>query len=206
MHKTLVIFSFLLINQLGFCQKLVEKALTNTYTKHLQIDASKCFELSLDTRQSNVLKVEASMEGEDVKDLVINMEENGKNILVSTELLPNFKDPRYKFSALKVTSIALKVTLPEYMTASIYGTNTSVIAKGKYDDLFISLSDGNCSLIAVSKKVSVRTQKGKIALHNIKGKIKAISEYGKVYRNNVPKGHQQFDIQSIEGDIFINYP
>lgn len=200
----LVIVPLLFFVQFGISQKLVEKTVLNPKTKYVQIDGSKCFQLVLSTHQSNLLKVEASIEGEDAKDLVIKMEEDGKNIVVSADFLPNFKEPRYKFSALKVISIALHVTLPEYMTASVHGTNTNVIAQGKYTDLSITLSDGNCSLIDVSEKARVKTQTGEIVIAKAKGIVTTESTYGKVQKGHVPPGDEIYFLQSVEGNIIVN--
>ncbi len=204
MHKRLVFISFLLFLQFGTSQKLVKKTVLHPKTKYIKIDGNKCFQLVLSTHQSNLLKVEAAIEGEDAKDLVIKLEENGKNIGVSADFLPNFKEPKYKFSALKVISISLHVTMPEYMTASVYGTNTNVIAQGRYSNLSITLSDGNCSLTEVSEKVNVRTQTGEIVVNAGRGTIIAESIYGKVKKGPIPHGDETYLLQSVEGTIIVN--
>lgn len=144
------------------------------------------------------------MEGEYAKDLVIKLEENGKNIGVSADFLPSFKNPNDKLSAHKVISIVLYITLPEYMMASVHGTRTNVIGEGKYKDLSITLSDGNCTLFNFSGKTSVKTQTGEIVVNNAKGEVTTKSLYGKVKKGTVPSGEETYLLQSVEGTIIVN--
>ena len=204
MYRILVSISFLFFAQFGSSQKLVEKTLSNPETKYVQINTNKCFQLALNTHESNLLKVEASMEGEYAKDMVIKLEEDGRNIGISADFLPSFKNPNDKLSAHKVISIVLKVTLPEFMTASVHGTHTNVTAEGNYRELSITLSDGNCTLHNISEKASVKTQTGEIVVTNAKGKVTTNSTYGKVKKNPVPSGDQTYLLQSVEGSITIN--
>ncbi|MEO0571100.1 MAG: hypothetical protein AAF039_05295 [Bacteroidota bacterium] len=204
MHKILVFISFLLFSQFGASQKLIEKTLLNPKTRYIQIDGSECFQLVLNTHQSDLLKVEASMEGQYAKDLVIKLEEDGKNIGISVDLLPGFKSPHIKFSVHKVISIVLHVTLPEHMTASVYGTHTNVTGEGTYKDLSITLSDGNCTLYDISGKTSVKTQTGEIVVNKARGVVTTRSIYGKIKKGAIPSGDETYSLQSVEGSIIVN--
>lgn len=204
MRRTLVLISFLFFVQFGASQKLVEKILVNPETKYIQIDGDKCFRLVLNTHQSDLLKVEASMEGEYAKDLVIKLEEDGENIGISADFLPSFENPNDKLSAHKVISIILQVTLPEFMTVSVYGTHTNVTAEGNYKDLSITLSDGKCTLHNISENASVKTQTGEIVVIKAKGEVTTNSTYGMVKKGFIPSGNETFLLQSVEGSITVN--
>jgi len=204
MIKPILFFIALALSNFGLSQKLVEKTVVNPKTKFIEINGDKCFKISMLTHASNVLKVEATMEGEYAKDLALKVEEDGDNINISADFLPSFNAPNDKLSAHKVISIALKVTLPEHVNASVYGTTTHVWAQGTYKNLTISLADGNCTLNSVAESIDVKTQKGEISVSNAKGTVTVKSEYGKVYRGDVPEGFQTFTLHSVEGDIWVN--
>lgn len=193
-----------LVFDLVTAQKLVEKTIINPSSKHVLIDGTNCFQLLLNTHQSPQVKVEATIEGEYAKDLAVKVEENGDTILISADFLPTFHDHNDKLSAHKVISIALKITLPEYMMVALHGTTTNVYAKGKYTDLSIILSDGNCTLNHVLEKATVKTQTGEIFVSGAKGQIFTKNTYGKVVKGWVPKGENVYRLETIEGLITIN--
>lgn len=104
--------------------------------------------------------------------------------MISADFQPLFINPNDKLSAHKVVSIALEISVPEYKNVDVFGTNTNLYAKGIYEDLNITLSDGRCNLENVSESVEVTTQKGDILLAAPSGNITAESVYGKVKGNN----------------------
>lgn len=184
-------------------QKLVRKAFVDPRTETIQIDAQYCYRIDLKTGFSNEIEVSASMEGEYAKDLLISIEQSGTTAMISADFQPLFINPNDKLSAHKVVSIALEISVPEYKNVDVFGTNTNLYAKGKYEDLNITLSDGRCNLENVSESVEVTTQKGDILLAAPSGNITAESVYGKVKRETIPFGYNQFVLKTIEGDIFL---
>lgn len=204
MFGSRLFFLFLFFFQWGIAQKLVEKAVHNPKTKYVRIDVTKCYRLVLDTHTSDFLKIEATMEGEYAKDLVIKLEENGDNITISADFLPSFDIPNDKLSAHKVISIEMHVTLPESMTTSVHGTHTNVTAKGTYKHLSVTLADGNCTLDNISEKAEVKTQTGEIVLKGARGTVTTKNIYGKVEKGPVPQGNQIYSLQTVEGSIIVN--
>ncbi|WP_190810850.1 DUF4097 family beta strand repeat-containing protein [Flagellimonas sp. S3867] len=184
-------------------QKLVKKALVNAQTHYIQIDSQFCYKVNLDTSATDEVTIEASMEGEYSKDLIIAIEEQGATLLISARFQPNFTNPNDKLSAHKVISIALDVKLPEYKDVYIYGTSSNVSANGKYKKLKVKLSDGRCQLNNVRETVEVTTQKGDITLTVPAGNIVARSTYGKVFKEDIPFGDNQFTLNTIEGKIHL---
>jgi len=208
MGKFVWILSFLIIHQIGFSQKLIEKELVNPETKSIEINTANCYLVTMKTHRGKRLKIEASMEGEYAKDLSIALEEKGSNIRIGASFLPSFTPPNDKLSAHKVISISLSVTLPEYMQVKVYGNHSNVFAKGNYNDLSVTLADGNCTLNKIVEKVSVKTQKGEIVVHGARGTVDTKSDYGRVIKGNISKGEAYFNLYSVEGDILVNknYP
>ena len=204
MDKILGFLLFLVIQQLGISQKLIEKEIVNPETKVVIIDVVNCFQVNLRTHRGKQLTIEASMEGEYAQDLSIELEEQGSNIMVGTNFLPSFNAPNDKLSAHKVISILLSVSLPEYMQVEVYGTHSNVSAKGKYKDLSVTLADGSCSFDSVLESVHAKTQKGEITINNAKGTIDAKSDYGQVDKGAILQGQGYFNLYSVEGNILVN--
>ena len=192
---------FMLVHAHG--QKLVRKAFIGPRTETIQIDAQYCYRIDLKTASSDVVQVSASMEGEYAKDLVLSIKQSGTTAMISAGFQPLFVNPNDKLSAHKVVSIALEISVPEYKNVNVFGTNTNLYARGTYKDLNVILSDGRCTLEHVSETVSVTTQKGDILLSASSGSIVAESTYGKVEKETIPFGDNQFVLKTIEGDIFL---
>lgn len=208
MSKYVWILSFLIVHQIGVSQKLIEKELVNPETKSIEINTANCFLVTITTHRGKQLKIEASMEGEYAKDVSIALEEKGSNILIGANFLPSFTPPNDKLSAHKVISISLSATLPEYMNVNVYGTNSNVFAKGNYNDLSVTLADGNCTLKEIAEQVSVKTQKGEIVVHGAQGTVDTKSDYGRVIKGEILNGEAYLNLYSVEGDILVNknYP
>ncbi len=204
MRRSLVFLAILLLPVVVFCQKKISKKIINAEKQYIHIDGVNCYAIDLKTTTGNELVVEASIEGEYAKDLAVKLEEDGDNILVSAGFLPSFKAPNDKLSAHKVVSISLAVLLPEYSQVQLYGTYSNVKAEGIYRALDISVADGNCFLHSQAENTAVKTQTGEIRLMQTKGVVAANTKYGKIHKGNVPSGDYNYNLYSIEGDIWVN--
>lgn len=201
MKVTYVLISLFLFTQFITGQKRIRKTISSPENQSIQIATENCFQVVLETSKEKVLKVEAAIEGEYEKDLAVKIEEDGLNVLVSADFLPNFKAPNDKLSAHKIISISLKVSIPENCTVNVFGTNSKVLASGKYRKLKISLATGDCTLNSVTEIVEVKTQKGTINVITNEGKINAKSVYGVVNLAKIPEGNTSYNLASVEGNI-----
>lgn len=202
MRTYFVVFGlFFLVQVQG--QKLVKKAFIGPRTQSIQIDSRYCYQIDLQTAKTKEVLVEASIEGEYSKDLLVSLEEKGTTVRISAGFQPNFINPNDKLSAHKVVSIALHITVPQHKSVSIFGTNSNVQVKGNYQNLEVKLSDGRCELDHVSETVDVTTQKGDIWLHADSGNIIAESTYGQVEYDEIPNGHNQYTLKTVEGNIHL---
>ena len=52
--------------------------------------------------------------------------------------------------------------------------------------------------------IQARTRNGNIVVENSKGSFEAISKYGKVYKEKFKKGNTKFELNSLNGNIYIN--
>lgn len=202
--KRLLVFVVLGLACKSIAQKQIRKTLLNDRTESILITTDNCYEVSLETIKGEELLIEAQIEGEYSKDLVINLEEKGTSILVSAGFQPGFLLPNDKLSAHKVISVAMNIMIPEYKRVKVYGTNTNVLVSGDYQSLSVSLDDGQCRITNVGENVDVATQKGNIWLTAESGVITAESSYGRVFESQIPTGDNHYVLNSKEGNIYLN--
>jgi hypothetical protein len=170
----------------------------------IQINTANCFEVNLNTRSGKEVTVEAEMEGEYSKDLDLEISTSGSTLLIEANFVPNFENPNDKLSAHKVVSILLDVTLPSSKNVKVYGTNSRVLAKGKYKELEVTLSDGTCELHNVFGEVQIKTQSGTIIVLAKAAAINAVSKYGTVEFNPIPNGISIYKLQTVTGNIELS--
>ena len=202
MRLVAVVF-FLLGSCILQAQKKVVKTIENPNVSFVQIDGKNCFSLALETVDNPNITVEASIDGEYLQDLLVNVKQEGTTILVSTGFQPNFVFPNDKLSAHKVISISLKISIPKNLDVNVYGTSTNVGVIGHYGNLKISLSDGKCTLNGRGENVEINTLSGNIDLITTKGQISATSKYGKIKREMIASGDDHFTLNSVTGNISI---
>lgn len=169
----------------------------------IQIDSENCFKVELTTLAEKRIIVESDMDGEYMQNLLLNVLREGNTVWIGAGFQPNFRDPNDKLSAHKVISISLKISIPQYLDVSVRGTNSNISATGDYDNFNISLTDGVCTLEEVGGDITVSSQSGNIVLSTSEAEIQASSKYGKVDREFIPYGDNQFTLNSITGNISI---
>lgn len=202
MRQLLVIIFLLVVSVLG-AQKKVIKNLEGQGVSFVQIDSENCFKVELTTVADRRIIVESDMDGEYMQNLLLNVLREGNTVWIGAGFQPNFRDPNDKLSAHKVVSIALKISIPQYLDVSVRGTNSNINATGDYDNLKITLTDGACSLEGVGENITVSSQSGNIALLTSGAEIQASSKYGKVDKEFIPHGDNQFTLNTITGNIRI---
>jgi hypothetical protein len=201
--KKVCLLIFLTANLLP-AQKIVQKSIIDPEIRAISIDAGNSFELSVQTVKGGELVCEAIIDGEYKKDLLLNVRESGKTILISTGFSPDYKKPNDKLGVHKVVSIALKVTMPDLMAVRIFGTSCNVSAEGSYRNLKITLNDGGCVLDRISGSAKVVTQSGTISVTAENAVVEAKSKYGAVRGEPYSTGEHRYDLSSVTGDILLN--
>jgi len=199
--KIYFFFAVLLSVYSARCQTSVEKTIVGAHIDFIEIDATNCFDIILETSTAPEMHIVARIDGEYHKDLGLKVKEQGNTLQLGAGFQPNFNKPNDKLSAHKVISIALKIRLPEGKSVVLNGTSCNVSAKGAYRNLEVSLNDGFCFLQQISENVTVRTQSGDIIIESNTATIKAESKYGKVGKNKIPKGDNRYVLKTITGNI-----
>ena len=201
--RLVAVVIFLMGSCILHAQKKVVKTIENPNVSFVQIDGKNCFSLALETVDIPNITVAASIDGEYLQDLLVNVKQEGATVLVSAGFQPNFVFPNDKLSAHKVISISLKISIPKYLDVNVYGTSTNVGVTGHYANLKISLSDGKCTLKATGENVDVHTQSGNIELITKNAQIMASTKYGKIKREAIASGDDHFTLNSVTGNISI---
>ncbi|MEO0526879.1 MAG: DUF4097 family beta strand repeat-containing protein [Bacteroidota bacterium] len=202
MGKICVVFGFLCCH-FACAQKIVKKTIIDHHTSFVQIEAANCFEITMQTSKTKEMVVEATIDGEYKKDLLLNIGKKGTTAIVNTSFQPNFIDPNDKLSAHKVIAIALNITIPENRNVQVYGTSCNVTATGLYKNLDIRLDDGMCTLNNVGYEIKVATQSGDIHARSSAADIDRSSKYGKIFEEVIPYGENHFELNTVTGDIHL---
>lgn len=202
MKHYLWLFIFIYMHGLS-AQKKVQKTIFDTNDTAIEINANNCFLVTINTAKTDQISVEAKMDGEYSNDLLLNLNEEGKTLLVNTTFSPFFNIPDDKLAAHKVLSISLLITIPENMKVQVYGTYCNINATGKYENIHITLNDGKCVLKDVSYNAKVITQSGAIDLYIKRGTVTAVSKYGEVNSETILSGINGYTLNSITGNIHI---
>ncbi|MCL5246318.1 DUF4097 family beta strand repeat-containing protein [Cellulophaga sp. 20_2_10] len=197
---TLVAFSFNFL----VAQKIVEKSVLNDHISLININTENCYEVTIETTNTNDVTVSATIDGEYQKDLLLEIKEEASSIFISTGFSPTFTNPNDKLSAHKVISISLHIVLPNYKNVRMYGKSSNITASGKYNNIDISLSDGYCVLKSIEETVAVTTQSGNITVESNNANITAKSKYGAIVAEKLTKGDIIFNLSTITGNIHIS--
>lgn len=203
MKLAISIMLFLGINFLSG-QKMVSKSLLATNTSFIHVNTENCFEVNVETWDSQDIKLEASMEGEYNPDLVLNLNKEGTTVTVSTGFQPNFVLPDDKLSAHKIISVKLRIKVPKHKNVQLYGTSTNCFITGVFNSLRVTLDDGSCSLNMITADAEVTTQSGQIVVLNSKALVAAVSKYGKVWGELSSSNANYFNLATVTGNIHLN--
>lgn len=185
-------------------QRKLYRAISANDISLIQVNAANCFKVEFHTGDGNEITIDAEMEGEYSQDLGLEVKTSGSTVLIDAGFAPSFENPNDKLSAHKVVSIVLRLTIPYFKKVEVYGTNSRVVLDGKYKELNISLSDGECELYNIVGNANVKTQSGSIRVFANSAQINAKSKYGKVSYNPIPEGLFIYKLQTVTGNIELS--
>lgn len=185
-------------------QKLIKKIIVNPSIESVSVDLSNCYSLDINTSATDEIIVSGTVAGADNEQVLVNLENSGNNIEISTGFQPNYEKRGSKFGALTYVAIDLQISIPQNLWVTLFGTSTQLCARGEYQRIDISLADGNCTLNGRFRNAKVKTQKGDIIVKAAKGDVSAESTYGKVHLKEMPAGDSTYELSSVQGNIYVN--
>ncbi|MEJ2584111.1 MAG: hypothetical protein P8Z38_03425 [Robiginitalea sp.] len=184
-------------------QKRVTKTLVTRQISSIAIDCNLCYRVVLQTSDANEVSVEAQMDGEYEKGLLVNFREVGNTLFIETRFSPEFRFPNDKLGAHKVVSVSIRVTIPHDKETLLTASSCEVSTSGRYRDLKIVFNDGFCDLHHTAENTEVRTRTAPIVAHLKSGVVEAESRYGAVRLESLPEGDHHLKLYSTRGDISV---
>ncbi|MCO5724459.1 hypothetical protein [Robiginitalea marina] len=195
---------FLLVPARAYPQKVLTKTLLNPGISSISINGDLCYEVILETEDTQEVTVEARMEGEYGKDLLVLFREVGSTLFVTTRFGPEFELPNDKLGAHKVISVRMKVTVPRGESVMLNAQTCQVVTSGHYQDLKIAFNDGSCHLGHTALNSEVRTASAPIYANICRGDVDARSAYGEVFLQPIPSGDHHLHLLSNSGNITVS--
>lgn len=186
-------------------QKRVTKTLLSPEVSAITIDGDLCYRIILETADTKEVSVEARMDGEYHKELLVNFRRAGKTLYLEPRFSPDFRFPNDKLGAHKVVSVSMRVTLPRDKEILLTARSCQISASGKFRDLKIAFNDGLCDLSHTAENTEVRTGTASIFAHLSSGLVEAESRYGEVRLEPIPEGDHHLRLLSTTGDISVSY-
>lgn len=203
--RNAIFYFIFLVSICCFSQKAVEKRVYAKGITLIDIDAQNVYKVSIKTHASNDVLIATVMDGEYQNEFINTIKEDGTTLYIGVENRPLFDNPNDKLSAHKVVAVALGVIVPAYKQVQITGNYTQVYVEGAYDNLRVSTENEMVYMKnTLGNLIQARTRNGNIVVKNSKGNFEAISKYGKVYIEKSEKGNTKFELNSLNGNIYIN--
>jgi hypothetical protein len=204
LHGTFLLIFLLFGSSKSFGQKRVTKTLLNPDVSAVNIDGNLCYRIVLETADTKEVSVEALMDGEYQKGLLVNFREAGKTLYLETRFSPDFQFPNDKLGAHKVVSVSMRVTVPRDKEILLTARSCQISASGKFRDLKIVFNDGFCDLSHTAEKTEVHTRSAPIVAYLSSGLVEAESRYGEVRLEQIPEGDHHLKLYSTRGNISVS--
>lgn len=185
-------------------QKRVTKALLDPAVESVVIDGSQCYQLYLETADTDQVLVEAEMDGEYQNEVLVFAETLGNTLRIGTGLSPAFEMPNDKLGAHKVLAVKLRVVLPAHQRVRFDAGNCRVETQGTFRNLKIHIAGGGILLAHSGEQTEVITASAPIRAKISQGLVEAHSRYGQVALEPIPPGSARYIFNSTTGDIWVS--
>lgn len=202
------IFSIIVILFFGsYCcvaQKTIQKEFDSEGIHTLSIADNDIFKITVQSSEESTIKILARISGEHSESVIMEEKIVDGTLSLKTGFAPFFTLENDKLAAHKVMAIEVNITLPKKMTVIIKSKLASVYTNGIFENLDISLENGNCILKHFSGNAQLKTIAGNITVHaqkNVSGK--AISKYGTLVNKLSGQGKFNIEAESINGVISL---
>ncbi|MDG3583142.1 hypothetical protein [Galbibacter pacificus] len=203
--KYIFAFIIFLSGAYVYSQKAIKKVVLAKEVSFIEVDANNVFNVSMQTHKGDDVIIVTKMEGEYQNEFVNTVKEEGTTLFIGVEQRPLFNKPNDKLGAHKVISVSLEIEVPEYKEVYISGNYTGMELRGHYKSIEAITANELIVLDNISGgTIKARTRNGNIVAQKISGEVRAKSEYGKVYKGSLKPGNTNFELNSLNGNIYIN--
>ncbi|MCB0464110.1 MAG: hypothetical protein KDC78_00335 [Aequorivita sp.] len=183
---------------------MIQKKIASEGIKTLSIVDDAIYKITIQSSEESTIKILAHISGEHSESVIMEEKIVDGTLSLKTGFAPFFTLENDKLAAHKVMAIEVNITLPKKMAVIIKSKLASVYTNGIFENLDISLENGNCILIDFLGNAHLKTLAGNITVHaqkNVSGK--AISKHETVVNKLSSQGKFIVEAESINGVISL---
>lgn len=190
--------------QNGWGQKVLQKEWDALGVESVRIVSDDVFTIEVTAVKTNKIRIYTRVEGETHENVVLEIDRDRTAIGITTAYAPHFTRIDDKLAAHKVLAIDMIVEVPRGISVVIESSIASVRATGVFEQLDISLENGNCDVLNFEGHAVLHTKKGYIAVRAHAGVgASAMSRRGVVVNELPERGRFQLKAESIDGNITL---
>lgn len=169
----------------------------------IEINGNQIFTIKIETGEVNFITVASLVDGEYENNYQIVSQIKDAKLIISLSKNPFRSVNDDKRNAHKVVAASLEIRVPKNLDFTINSDIASVEATGSYNELFIQLSQGYCSIKGSVNKAIINTLDGDISVRSDSGKVEAGSSHGLVTIQKLNPSNIIWKLQSINGNITV---
>lgn len=183
-------------------QKIIEKSWDASQFDQVELISEQVYRIEIFSEDSDQIRLETHFDGEYADNMMLSVMEESRTLKLSEQYRPLYKPPNDKLAAHKVISIEMKLYVPERLRVYLSADIGSVIGRGKFSNLQITLSRGFCELYHFEGDGTIVTKEGDITVYAQQGVVaEGVSKYGTVENELSLKGPFFLKAESVKGQI-----
>lgn len=183
-------------------QKVLKKSWDAAQFDQLVLLSEQVYRIEIASEKTTQIRLEMHIDGEYADNMMVSVTEDNRILKLAENYRPLYEPPNDKLAAHKVISIEMKLYVPEDMNIHISAEIGSVIARGNYEKLEVTLVQGFCELYQFKGDGTVLTKGGDITVYAQEGMAgEAYSKYGTVENELVHEGSLFLRAESVNGHI-----
>lgn len=197
-----VLFVFFFFEAIS--QKIVEKQLDATRFERISVTSDWINTLTIATEATDQIRIVSKVVGENCENVIITTSEENKTLKIGTSYSPFFIPENDKLAAHKVMSVAIAITIPNFLFVEVNTPLASISGVGNYSNFQANLENGDCELIDFLGNASIITRQGNIkvlAKEQVSGR--AFSTNGSVINYLPGKAEYTIIAESRDGDVSL---
>ncbi len=202
--KSVILFLLVFGTDICTAQKVIQKEIASEGIQTLSIVDDAIYKITIRSSEESIVKVSAHIFGEHAESVLIEAIIIEETLSLKTGFSPFFALENDKLAAHKIMAIEMEITLPKKMAVEIKSKLASVNTDGIFNNLNISIENGNCILTNILGNAHIKTTGGNIivwAKNSVLGK--AFSKNGTVENELLNHGKFVVEAESSYGNISL---
>ncbi len=187
----------------GSAQNTLKREFDAQSIETISINGNQIFNIYVKSTQTDRISITSTLDGEYQNKYQIASKIDGNELVLSLEFMTFEAIPDDKRNAHKVIAAELTLEIPDDLNLKIKSDIGSANISGNYKSLHVELLQGYCKVEALSKRAILNTIDGKIDVITKNADIRAYSKHGKVSLDSFNSSENQWDLNSINGNITV---